>query len=148
MIDLAKEIKSLYKQKIEWLDLKEEGELNKERLEERLQVRLPSYSKVQSLFDFDDVSVVLSKGEVTAIVYRVEKEFKLDMYDRQELFDPYNEKPEVEEISLQANNLTDAKKEAEDIIIGELDNLLFHIQELVNRYVGHTHEILEHYLEK
>lgn len=50
MIDLAKEIKSLYKQKIEWLDLKEEGELNKDRLEERLQVRLPSYSKVQSLF--------------------------------------------------------------------------------------------------
>ena len=26
MIDLTEEIKSLYKQKIEWLDLKEEGE--------------------------------------------------------------------------------------------------------------------------
>lgn len=148
MIDLTEEIKSLYKQKIEWLDLKEEGALNKERLEERLQVRLPSYSKVQNLFDFDDVSVVLKKSEVTAIVYRVKKEFKLDLYDWQELFDPYNEKPEADEISLQANNLTDAKKEAEDIIIGELDNLLFHIQEVVNRYVGHSQEILEHYLEK
>lgn len=148
MIDLAKEIKSLYEQKIAWLDLKEEGELNKERLEERLQVRLPSYSKIQSLFDFDDVSVVLSKGEVTVVVYRAEKEFKLDIYDRQELLDPYNEKPEADGISLHANNLTDAKKEAEDIIIGELDNLLFHTQEVVNRYVDHAQEVLNNYLEK
>ena len=109
---------------------------------------MPSYSKVQCLFDFDDISGVLSKGEITAIIYRVEKEFKLDIYDRQELFDPYKEKPEADEIGLHANNLTDAKKEAEDIIIGELDNLLFHTQEVVNRYVSLSQEILEHYLEK
>lgn len=134
-MNLSKDIRFLYKNKVNWLDLKTDGKLNKECLEERLLVRLPSYSKVNNLFDFDDISVIMVKSEVTAIIYSKDKKFKFDCYDRQELFDPYNEKPEADEINLQAENLVDAKKEAEDIIIGELDNLLFHIQEVVNRYI-------------
>lgn len=134
-MNLLKDIRFLYENKMNWLDLKTDGELNKECLEERLQIRLPSYSKVNNFFDFDDISVIMVKSEVTAILYSQDKKFKFDLYDRHELFDPYNEKPEADEINLQAKNLMDAKKEAEDIIILEINNLLFHIQEVVNRYI-------------
>lgn len=139
MVNLAETIESINKAHLEWKTIKRAGEIDEENLSLMDSAGLPSYSEMQSIDDYENISVVIHEDakrftEITAVVYGNES-YRLDVYDRDAILCVYLDDDSTS-LKLTADTLEKAEKEAEDYILEGITVMLACAQKTAERYVG------------
>ena len=137
-MNLLKDIHELDKS-FAWIDIKVDNKIAQENKVLLDSIGFPSFF-VKDLEELEELAVLKHEEkdglqEITAMVYGNACDYKLDLYDKLELFDPYRQDPELDVIELVSQTLEAAKREAEDLIKTELNSLIMHTQKIVERYM-------------
>lgn len=138
MVNLTEAIESINKTHLEWKTIKKAGEVDKENLSLMDSTGFPSYSEMQDIDDYENISVIIHKekeniAEITAVVYGNES-YKLDVYDRNAILCVYLDENSTS-LKLTADTLEAAEKEAEGYILEGITIMLVCAQKTAERYV-------------
>lgn len=140
MVNLAEAIEFINEAHLEWKTIKRAGEIDEENLSLIDSAGLPSYSEMQSIDDYENISVITHKDvekftEITAVVYGNESSYRLDVYDRDAILCVYLDDDSTS-LKLTADTLEEAEKEAEGYILEGITVMLVCAQKTAERYVG------------